>query len=332
MDNKNYRKLIWTAVVILVFVIGISAALVDFDSLLETLKGVIIGWLLLGVVCLLMGIVLITVRWRFFLPDKPSFALTFHSNSVSYMLRLLIPIPLAVVRLVIFSLVTSVDIYQAAPMMIIERFLELVMRLVALSLAIVLILGIPLWIDGGFILAILLLALPTFVMWLSRNISTAAPRLIERSAGSLNLNKEKLREAMVDFQNNVLTMRTTHRLTTGVFYSLAMWGLFLLFYICGFYSLGLNLEFWEITAMSATILAILPPSTPAMIGVYQSVIVAILLPFGYFDVNTATAYALLVVGAQLVVWIVLGVLGLRRTDFKISQLSQKSLDEQDLSE
>lgn len=84
--------------------------------------------------------------------------------------------------------------------------------------------------------------------------------------------------------------------------------------------------------MSATILAILPPSTPAMIGVYQGVIVAILLPFGYFDVNTATAYALLVVGAQLVVWIVLGVLGLRRTDFKISQLSQKSLDEQDLSE
>lgn len=82
----------------------------------------------------------------------------------------------------------------------------------------------------------------------------------------------------------------------------------------------------QIVAMSATVLAILPPSTPAMIGVYQGIIVAILLPFGFFDVNTATAYALLMFGAQLVVWSILGIWGLRRTDIKISKLSQVSFD------
>ena len=76
-----------------------------------------------------------------------------------------------------------------------------------------------------------------------------------------------------------------------------------------------------------TVLAILSPSTPAMIGIYQGVIVAILLPFGFFDVNTATAYALLVFGAQLLVWIVLGIWGLKRTDINISKLSQVSIDE-----
>jgi len=104
-------------------------------------------------------------------------------------------------------------------------------------------------------------------------------------------------------------------------------GIFLLFYAFGFQSLGIRLDTWEIVAMSATVLAILPPSTPAMIGVYQGIIVAILLPFGFIDVNTATAYGLLIFGAQLVVWVILGILGLRRSDIKISKLSQGAFDE-----
>jgi uncharacterized protein (TIRG00374 family) len=332
MDNKNYRRLIWTAIAILVIVIVIFAAVVDIDALVETLKGVDYRWLLFGVAFLLLGIVMISIRWRFFLPDKPSFLLTFHSNSISYMLKLLIPIPLAVLRLTIFTLASSLDIYQSAPMLIIERFLEFVMRIVALSMVFILILHIHPWITGAAIISILLLAVPAFIMWFSRNASTAVPRLIERAARSPDLDKKKLRETMVEFQNNVSTMRMTRGLTTGVFYSLGMWGLFLLFYIFGFYSLGLNLDTRKIVAMSAAILAILPPSTPAMIGVYQGIIVAILLAFGLLDVNTATAYGLLITGVQLVVWIVLGVLGFKRTDIKFSKLTQLSLDEQDAIE
>ena len=66
-----------------------------------------------------------------------------------------------------------------------------------------------------------------------------------------------------------------------------------------------------------------------MIGVYQGVIIAILLPFGNFDVSGATAYALLMFGAQLVVWIILGIWGLRRTDIKISEYTQLSIDDED---
>lgn len=268
---------------------------------------------------------LITIRWRFLLRNEPGFAPTFHANSVSYMLKLLLPIPQAVTRLVTLSLVSSISIYQSAPMMI-ERFLETIMRLVVLTLAIVLIFDIPLWIAGLVIAAILLLAIPTFVTWFTRNASTVVPRLLARSARIPDLSKEKLREAMVDFQNNVSTMRAARVITVAVGYSLAMWGLFLLFFVFGFQALGSDLNTRQIVAMSATVLAILPPSTPAMIGVYQGIIVAVLLPFGYFDVNTATAYALLMFGAQLVIWIVLGIWGLRQTDIKISKLSQVSFD------
>lgn len=64
----------------------------------------------------------------------------------------------------------------------------------------------------------------------------------------------------------------------------------------------------------------------------QGIIVAILLAFGLLDVNTATAYGILITGTQLVVWIVLGVWGYKRTDIKLSKLSQFSSGEQDPSE
>ncbi|MFA9401541.1 MAG: lysylphosphatidylglycerol synthase transmembrane domain-containing protein [Anaerolineales bacterium] len=326
MQKKASAKWIWVTIAIIAVVFIIFALVVDIDALLEIFQHLHLGLFSIGVVFLLMGIVLITIRWRFLLRNEPGFAPTFHANSVSYMLKLLLPIPQAVTRLVTLSLVSSISMYQSAPLMVIERFLETIMRLVALTLAVVLIFEIPLWIAGLVIAAILLLGIPAFVTWFSRNASTVVPRLLSRSARIPDLSKEKLQEAMVDFQNNISSMRAARGITVAVGYSLAMWGLFLLFFIFGFQALGSDLNIRQIVAMSATVLAILPPSTPAMIGVYQGIIVAFLLPFGFFDVNTATAYALLMFGAQLVVWSILGIWGLRRTDIKISKLSQVSFD------
>jgi uncharacterized protein (TIRG00374 family) len=321
MENKLNPNWIWITVAILILVIITFAAFVDIDALVKIFKRVNWGIYLAGVIFLIIGISLITVRWRFLLRNEPGFSPTFHANSISYMLKLLLPVPQAVIRLTALSLTSSISIYQSAPVMVIERFLEMIMRLVAITLAIVLTFDFPLWIAGLVTAAILLLAIPAFVMWFSRNASTVVPKLTARSAKMSDLSKEKLREAMVDFQNSVSTMRAASGITIAVGYSLGMWGLFLLFYAFGFHSLGIRLSTREILAMSATVLAILPPSTPAMIGVYQGIIIAILIPFGFVDVNMATAYALLMFGAQLVVWIVLGIWGLRRSDIKISKLS-----------
>ncbi len=326
MQKKASIKWVWVTIAIIAVVFIIFALVVDVDALLEIFQHLHLGLFSIGVVFLLMGIMLITIRWRFLLRNEPGFAPTFHSNSVGYMLKLLLPIPLAVTRLIILSLVSSTSIYQSAPLMVIERFLETIMRLVALTLAVVLIFEIPLWIAGLVIAAILLLGIPAFVTWFARNASTVVPRLLSRSARIPDLSKEKLQEAMVDFQNNISTMRAARGITVAAGYSLAMWGLFLLFFIFGFQALGSDLNIRQIVAMSAAVLAILPPSTPVMIGVYQGIIVAILHPFGFLDVNTATAYALLMFGAQLVVWSILGIWGLKQTDIKISNLSQVSFD------
>lgn len=325
MKNKNNVKWIWVTVGIILLAIILFATFIDIEALLRIFKRIHWDFYLLGVVFLVMGIILITVRWRLLLRNEPDFVPSFHANSVSYMLKLLLPVPQALIRLTAFSIASSTSVYQAAPMMLIERFLEMIMRLVAFILAITVFFDIPLWIAVLVIAALLLFAVPAFVLWFSRNASTVVPRLVTSSARIPELSKEKLRDAMVDFKENVTTMRAAKGITIAALYSLAMWGLFLLFYAFGFQALGIRLDTREILAMSAMVLAVLPPSTPAMIGVYQGVIVAILLPFGILDVNTATAYALLVFGAQLVVWVIFGIWGLKRTGIRVSSLSGGSL-------
>jgi uncharacterized protein (TIRG00374 family) len=327
MEHKNNAKWIWITVGILLLAAILFVAFIDMDALARIFQRVEWQYFLLGVALLVIGIVLISVRWRFLLQNKPSFTPTFHANSVSYLLKLLLPVPQALIRLTAFSMASSTSVYQSAPMMLIERFLEIIMRLVALSLAIVLIFELPIWIAVLAIAAILLLGIPAFVLWFTQNTSSSVTRIAARSAQLPDLSKEKLQEAMLDFQSDISTLRAARGITVAIVYSLIMWGLFLLFYAFGFQALGFRIDTIKILAMSAMVLAVLPPSTPAMIGIYQGITVAILLPFGILDTNQATAYALLMFGGQLAVWVILGVWGLRKTEIKISKLSSGTFEE-----
>ncbi|MEJ2350524.1 MAG: hypothetical protein P8Y03_12115 [Anaerolineales bacterium] len=71
-----------------------------------------------------------------------------------------------------------------------------------------------------------------------------------------------------------------------------------------------------------------PPDLPgsltdlhtAMIGVYQSVMVALLAPFEIADGNRLLAYGLVVFGAQLMFWVATGLWGLSRTHLNVREL------------
>ena len=98
-----------------------------------------------------------------------------------------------------------------------------------------------------------------------------------------------------------------------------------------FNALGFGLQVDEMLALSAAIMVVLPPSTPAMIGVYQGIMVALLVPFGVADTGTITAYAILVFLVMMVLWTILGVWGLRRTRLNVREIVKfdKNIPEDD---
>jgi len=99
-----------------------------------------------------------------------------------------------------------------------------------------------------------------------------------------------------------------------------MWGLFWVYYALMFEALDFGLQVDEMLAISAAIMVVLPPSTPAMIGVYQGIMVALLVPFGVADNSTITAYAILVFLVMMALWTILGIWGLRRTRLNIREI------------
>ena len=72
--------------------------------------------------------------------------------------------------------------------------------------------------------------------------------------------------------------------------------------------------------LAAAALVVLPPSAPAMIGVYQGAMVAFLLLFRIADASTLTAYAILVFAVMLIIWLILGSWGLIRSQLNLREL------------
>ena len=67
----------------------------------------------------------------------------------------------------------------------------------------------------------------------------------------------------------------------------------------------------------------LPPSTPLMIGLYQSILVPMLMSIKVADFNTVLVFGMIAFGVQLIFWIFAGLWGFTNTQLKFSELRGK---------
>ena len=63
-----------------------------------------------------------------------------------------------------------------------------------------------------------------------------------------------------------------------------------------------------------------------MIGAYQGLLVGTLAVFRILDVNSLTAYAILVQVIQIIFWLIVGAWVLSRTKIRLSDLIRRSKD------
>lgn len=134
------------------------------------------------------------------------------------------------------------------------------------------------------------------------------------------LDEERLKAPMDNLGKGLTTMGTSRRMILSLLLSLLMWGLFLAGYALLLPSVDINLAPDEAFAVAAAVLVVLPPSTPAMIGVYQGVMVAVLTPFGIADTGFLVAYGIITFAVQVIFWVMTGLWGLGRTRLNIREL------------
>jgi hypothetical protein len=196
--------------------------------------------------------------------------------------------------------------------------------LIALALTLLFISNAPL--SWGLVLGGILFILTLFglTVLLVRNVESILPKVSGIIIRLPGMNEDRLQGIMSNLKQGFVTVGSTRKLFFALLISLVMWTFSLCFYALSFSALGLRVNTHEMFTMAAARLTILPPSIPAMIGVYQGLIVAVLLPFGYLDVSELTAYVILIFVVQLVVWLSIAIWGLRQKNIKFGEVIQKS--------
>jgi len=117
---------------------------------------------------------------------------------------------------------------------------------------------------------------------------------------------------------------STRHLIVALLISLVMWIFFLVFQMLCWEAMRLRLTAEDMLILSLAVLVIAPPSSPAMPGVYQGVVIAALTLIGITSVETNTAYAIITWVVMLLCLLVLGTWGLMRTDLQLKKLTSEA--------
>jgi uncharacterized membrane protein YbhN (UPF0104 family) len=328
MENMDKEKRssgrTWIAILIVILILIVLGFLIDLDDLFDAFRDLKWDYLVLGALFLVPGLLMISVRGRYLMDNRASFITTFHTDAISYMIRMFTPVYVPVLRAATFSAATQTPVSEITPALMAERLFEVILRLVMSVLAGILIstTGVaPVWV---ILWVVALAGLFAGVVFVVNQVDEYLPRLTTWLARLPRLDEARLKGPIDNLGKGLSKVGTTRRMVFSLLLSLLMWGLYLAGHALLLTTVDINLAPVEAIAVAAAVLVVLPPSTPAMIGVYQGVMVAVLTPFRIADTGLLVAYGVIVFAVQAVFWVVTGLWGQSRTRLQVRQLVKLS--------
>lgn len=300
--------------------------LVDLDQVIEQLRIADWRYLAAGVAALLVGYLLMAVRWRFLLGNRPGFMPAFHATNLGNLVNSLTPIPEVAVRVFLTGREAGMTIPRTTSGMVVERSLEQIMRVSALLIA--LLTGYVISFSTGSVLLNVGLIFGIFVLiiWILRR----AERVV--AWGRIHLarlpwiDQQRADHILTDLMDGLNHAGNPKRVTSGWLLSLATWGFFFVFAYLTLVGMNINHTPEKLVAIALLTLAVAPPSSPGMPGLYQATIVGALSLVAGFNPVQMTAYAIMVHILQVIPLLFLGGWGLLRTNLSFKGAVQASVE------
>ena len=323
MKTRPSHKKQWLVVGGIIILLVIIFVLVDVGLIADLLLQANWGVWWVGVVFLLVGYALNTVRWRYVLGGNPGWLPLFYSDSLAYMSNMVTPIPAAASRLFTTDWVTSASGSQATSGLVIDRLLETMMRLIA-TIFLVTLLATGQAEATSTILAnlgIVILGVSGLV-WVTKHQALVVDKLAGWLSRLPRLSEKQIRSTVGPLLQNLAYAGSTSHLLKGLVISLATWTFFLVFQYLALLALqppGALID-RQTLLPALVVLILIPPSTTAMIGLYHSIVIGTLAGFQLLDITTATVYAILLHLPQMGFWFLAGGAAINQTDIDFKQL------------
>ncbi len=312
----------WLFPVLAILVILVIAIwLIDFDEVITVLRNADARLLAASFVFLLTGNLLGTVRWRYLLANQSTYQQTLKSDGISFSANYLLHIPASVMRVITLGRISDVSSAQAASSMVVDRLLEQILRITCLLLALVgfarLLISTSALIGNivGILVGI------GIVFWLIRNPETVGEYLTRWLARLPRMGQPRSQRLVTNLVKGFVLAGSPRRFGFALLLSGVVWICYFGFQALCLMALGFDLTAREIAVMSLTVLAVAPPSAPAMPGIYHGVVIAALAVLGLLDVSDLTAYAIASHILQIAAWLPVGIWGLLTTDLRLRDLA-----------
>jgi len=296
---------------------GLFFWFVDLNQVIELLRLADWRFLSAAVVVLVVAYILLAIRWRYLLGNKPGFIPSFHSVNVSNLVNSLTPIPEIALRVLITGQDSGMSVPGATSGMLVERSLEQVMRVLAFLIA--LLTGYVVAINSGSIAlnAGLIVGFLILMALLLRNAERFISWVQTQLARFQRLDQPRVEKFLTDMTIGLKMAGGPKQLTVGWMISFAIWGAFFGFVYLVLVGLNINLPIPQMIAISMLTLAVAPPSAPGTPGLYQATIVGALSLIVGLDLALMTTYAIMIHILQVIPLLFLGFWGLMGTNLSL---------------
>lgn len=299
---------------------GLFFWFVDLNQVIGLLRLADWRFLSAAVVVLVVAYILLAIRWRYLLGNKPGFIPSFHSVNVSNLVNSLTPIPEIALRVLITGQDSGMSVPRATSGMLVERSLEQVMRVLAFLIA--LLTGYVVAINSGSIAlnAGLIVGFLILMALLLRNAERFISWVQTQLARFQRLDQPRVEKILTDMTIGLKMAGGPKQLTVGWMMSFAIWGAFFGFVYLVLVGLNINLPIPQMIAISMLTLAVAPPSAPGTPGLYQATIVGALSLIAGLDLALMTTYAIMIHILQVIPLLFLGFWGLMGTNLSLRGL------------
>ncbi|MCB0194363.1 MAG: flippase-like domain-containing protein [Anaerolineae bacterium] len=297
--------------------------LIDVDVLLQLFRTT--NWLYIAAATLFLlgGYLLLTVRLRYILLNRPGWWETFYANSIGYMLHITVFAPAMIARTASVGWITPISVGRASTGILLERLMEQLMRVStgilvgALAARMQTASDMPVG-GGGFLLLIMFIA----IYLVMRYRDQVADSLVSLLRHVPYLKEEQVRSTVTNMLEGLDAINSTSRLVVCLLLSYATWAGFFIFQFLVLVALPLDLPIDQMVLIAAVVLTVMPPSINVILILYQVVVITLLVTFGLTDTTTALVYAIILHLIQMLCWIVLGLWSARQAHVNFSELIQ----------
>ncbi|WP_374687424.1 lysylphosphatidylglycerol synthase transmembrane domain-containing protein [Promineifilum sp.] len=329
--EQTTRKGQWQLWVGLLVGVACLAAVFIFYArpaeIIESLRHVHLGYLLLGTLGVVLFLLIRAVRWRFMLGNAAPYGQVFHIQNIGYMLTQLLPLRLGdVARAILIGNVPPLTLTQGVSTMVVERLLDMLFIVVLLPFTLSGLTTLPEWMRSFALFSGFAAIGGILVLIVAANQRERAVRLAGRFlARWLPFLHGPTWTRRFDGLLAGLKSLTSPRdglILTAL--SVAVWLPILLAY---YYTMrAVNLEpTWTMTGfvVCAAAFSVAVPSTPGQAGPYHFAVITALQLYGQPAAESAS-FAFLYHVMNIVVMVLFGVLAIARTGVTFRNVLQSA--------